>query len=150
VLKRELLRPAIFGLGDGCMSVIGVILYLLGDQRIIFAAALSGALSAALSMAGSEYLSDSDNGLLPSAVMGLATAAGGVIPAVPFLFMRGAPALALMGVLCLAVGVTVGVMRARQSRRHSVTAELAGTLAVFGLIFAAVLAVAVGLPAPGG
>ena len=36
-----LFRPAIFGLGDGCMSIVGVVLYLLGDQRLIFPAALA-------------------------------------------------------------------------------------------------------------
>ena len=60
------------------MSIVGVILYLLGDPRVIFATVLAGSISAALSMAGNDYLSDSDDGLLPSAVMGLATFAGGI------------------------------------------------------------------------
>jgi VIT1/CCC1 family predicted Fe2+/Mn2+ transporter len=144
-----LFRPAIFGLGDGCMSIVGVVLYLLGDQRLIFPAALSGAISAALSMAGNEYLSDSDNGLWPSAVMGLATAAGGIAPAIPFLFTRGALALAWMGVVCLLIGIVVGVMRAQACARHGFWTELGGTLGIFALIFAAVLAVSLALPAPG-
>ena len=146
--KTELFRPAIFGLGDGCMSIVGVVLYLLGDQHIIFAAALAGSISAALSMAGNEYLSDSDNGLFPSMVMGAATAAGGLLPALPFLFTHGALALALMGVTCLVIGVVVGVMRAQSCEKHTFWAELGGTLAIFAVIFGAVLAVSVGLPSP--
>jgi VIT1/CCC1 family predicted Fe2+/Mn2+ transporter len=147
--RTALFRPAIFGLGDGCMSIVGVVLYLLGDSKIIFAAALSGAISAALSMAGNEYLSDSDNGLWPSLVMGGATAAGGLLPALPFLFAHGALALVLMGVICLVIGVVVGVMRAGQCEKHTFWEELGGTLLIFVVIFAAVLAVSLGLPAPG-
>lgn len=131
------------------MTLVGVILYLLGDQHIIFAAALSGAISGALSMAGNEYLSDSENGLWPSLVMGLATAAGGVLPALPFLFWRGATALILMAAICLCIGVVVGWMRGKTCLKHTRLEEILGTLAIFGLIFALVIAVALGLPAPG-
>ena len=148
-MRTPLFRPAIFGLGDGCMSIVGVVLYLLGDQRLIFPAALSGAISAALSMAGSEYLSDSDNGVWPSAVMGLSTAAGGIAPAVPFLFTTGAGALTWMGGICLVIGGVVGVMRAQACAKHGFWAELGGTLAIFLLIFGAVLAVSLALPSPG-
>jgi VIT1/CCC1 family predicted Fe2+/Mn2+ transporter len=146
--RNSLFRPAIFGLGDGCMSIVGVVLYLLGDQRIIFAAVLSGALSAALSMSGNEYLSDSDNGLGASVVMGLATAAGGLLPAFPFLFWRGPAALTAMGLICLVIGLIVGIMRSRGRAKHSFWAEIGGTLAIFALIFVAVLVVALVLPAP--
>lgn len=148
-MKTPLFRPAIFGLGDGCMSIVGVVLYLLGDQHLIFPAALSGAISAALSMAGNEYLSDSDNGLWPSAVMGAATAAGGLAPAVPFLFATGAAALAWMGAVCLLIGIVVGILRARACTRHTFWQELGGTLAIFALIFGAVLAASLALPSSG-
>jgi VIT1/CCC1 family predicted Fe2+/Mn2+ transporter len=147
--RTPLFRPAIFGLGDGCMSIVGVVLYLLGDQRLIFPAALSGAISAALSMSGNEYLSDSDNGFWPSAVMGTATATGGIAPAIPFLFTTGALALEWMGVICLLIGVIVGVMRARECRKHTFWQELGGTLGIFILIFAAVFAASLALPASG-
>lgn len=148
--RVALARPAVFGIGDGCMSIVGVILYLLGDPRVIFATVLAGSISAALSMAGNDYLSDSDDGLLPSAVMGLATFAGGLAPALPFLFTRGRLALILMGVICLLLGVLVGVIRAQAATRHSFRVVFAGTLVIFALIFGAVLAVALGLPSPAG
>jgi VIT1/CCC1 family predicted Fe2+/Mn2+ transporter len=132
------------------MSIVGVILYLLGDQHLIVATAFSGALSAALSMAGNEYLSDSDNGLWPSMVMGVATCAGGVLPALPFIFWHGALALAIMGFICLVIGVVVGWMRGRECEKHTMLQEIGGTLIVFGIIFACVIGVAIGWPVPAG
>ena len=146
---RHLARPAVFGIGDGCMSIVGVVLYLLGDSHVIFAAALAGSISASLSMAGNDYLSDSDDGFLPSVVMGLATFAGGVLPALPFLFTSGAGALTLMGGICFLLGVLVGVIRARAATTHSFRVVFLGTLAIFAVIFAAVLIVSLALPAPG-
>jgi VIT1/CCC1 family predicted Fe2+/Mn2+ transporter len=148
--RKSLFRPAIFGLGDGCMSIVGVILYLLGDQHLIVATALSGAISAALSMAGNEYLSDSDNGLWPSIVMGLSTGAGGVLPALPFIFWHGSWALALMGLICLLIGLGVGWMRGRECEKHTMWQEILGTLIIFGLIFGCVIGVALGWPVPAG
>jgi VIT1/CCC1 family predicted Fe2+/Mn2+ transporter len=147
---KSLFRPAIFGLGDGCMSIVGVILYLLGDQHLIVATALSGAISAALSMAGNEYLSDSDNGLWPSVTMGLSTGAGGVLPALPFIFWHGATALVVMGVICLLIGIGVGWMRGRACEKHTMLQEISGTLIIFALIFGCVIGVAIGWPVPAG
>ena len=45
-VKRNLTRPAIFGLADGLMSMLGVVLYLSGHESLVFPTALSGAISA--------------------------------------------------------------------------------------------------------
>jgi VIT1/CCC1 family predicted Fe2+/Mn2+ transporter len=148
-VSRDLLRPAIFGLADGCMSLLGVVLYLLHDQRLIFPAALMGGISAAVSMAGGEYLSDSGSGPGASLVMGLATGAGAVAPAVPFAFTTGAAALAAMVVISVATGVTVGVLRGKASARHGTAFEVAVTLATLAGIFGVVLACALVVPNPG-
>jgi VIT1/CCC1 family predicted Fe2+/Mn2+ transporter len=147
--RASLLKPAIFGLADGCMSLIGVTLYLLGDQRIIFWAALSGAISSAVSMGAGEFMSDSDNGLWPSVVMGACTGLGGLVPAIPFLFTHGTLALVLMGVICLLIGTAVGVMRARTCKRHTFRQELLGTYFIFLVIFGVVIGCAMGFPSPG-
>jgi len=71
------------------MSLLGVVLYLMGHQSIIFPAALCGGISSALSMAGGEWLSDSENGLGASCVMGAATGLGAILPAVPYALWKG-------------------------------------------------------------
>jgi VIT1/CCC1 family predicted Fe2+/Mn2+ transporter len=131
------------------MSLLGVLLYLLGHQELIFYTALGGAIGSALSMAGGEYMSDSDNGLFPSIVMGLATGIGGIVPALPFAFFRGTWALVLMGAICVLIGLVVGVMRARTCKKHSFQEEIAGTFLILGAIFAVVITCAMVFPSPG-
>lgn len=128
------------------MSLLGVVLYLLGHQALIFPAAVAGAISSALSMAGGEFLSDSDSGLGASAVMGLATGLGALLPALPFAFTRGPAALAVMITTCVLIGALVGAMRARNCERHTFWQEMAGTLAVLALVFGVVTACTLLLP----
>jgi VIT1/CCC1 family predicted Fe2+/Mn2+ transporter len=147
--RSPLLRPAIFGLADGCMSMLGVLLYLLHHQNLIFPAALMGGISAAVSMAGGEWMSDSDNGFFPSAVMGLATGAGGILPAVPFALARGPLALTGTVVICLLIAGAVGAMRGRVSTKHGAVFEMAVTLLLLAAIFGIVLFCSVIVPNPG-
>jgi VIT1/CCC1 family predicted Fe2+/Mn2+ transporter len=126
------------GLSDGMMSPLGVILYLLGHQNLIFPAAVCGALSAMFSMGGSEFLSDSDTGLGGSLMMAGATGLGGILPALPFEFTSGALAIAASVVICVLIGFFVACLRSAQN----LLVGLAQTYAVLGLIFAAGLAVA--------
>lgn len=141
-MKQRLLKPAIFGLSDGMMSLLGVVLYLLGHQDLIFPAAVSGAISSALSMAGGEWLSESDSGLRASCVMGAATGLGGVLPALPFAFASGRVALGFMVVICLGIGALVALMRGGRSRGRA----FAETGAVLAAIFLAVLLCGLFLP----
>jgi VIT1/CCC1 family predicted Fe2+/Mn2+ transporter len=130
------------GLADGMMSPLGVLLYLLGHQSLIFPTALFGALSAMVSMAGSEFLSTSETGLGGSLMMGAATAVGGVLPALPFAVTTGPAAIAESVVICVLIGFVVACLR---PARNLVVA-LAQTYAVLGGIFAVVLVVAVIYP----
>lgn len=140
--RSRLTRPAIFGLADGTMSLLGVVLYLLGHQAIIFPAALSGGISSALSMAGGEWLSDSENGFAASLVMGGATGLGAVLPALPFAFASGAAAVAGSVVICVCIGVAVAFLRPHKS----VPLALLETFGVLAAIFAVVLACGLFLP----
>lgn len=148
VLDREHLRPAIFGLADGMMSLLGVILYLLGHQSLIFPVAISGAVSNALSMAGGEFMSDSDNGLAACIVMGISTGIGAIIPAIPFAFATGPLALAVFVTACLLVTIIVGSLRIRQRGEKITIRGLLPTLALLGAIFGVVIAVSLALPNP--
>lgn len=101
-----------FGAFDGCASLIGVVIYLLASHpALVFPAAVSGALTAAMSMGGGEFLSDSDNGLAASAVMAAATFTGALAPAVPFAFSHGPAAAAECAVICACVVVVVAALR---------------------------------------
>ncbi len=142
--RRRLARPAVFGLADGMMSLLGVVLFLLGHQSLIFPAALSGGISSALSMAGGEWLSDSENGLGASLVMGLATGLGAILPAVPYAVLTGPAAVASSVAVCILVGVAVSALRPMRS----LPMALAETFAVLAVIFGVVLAC--GLFLPGG
>jgi VIT1/CCC1 family predicted Fe2+/Mn2+ transporter len=142
--RSKLGRPAVFGLADGMMSLLGVVLYLMGHQSLIFPAALSGGISSALSMAGGEWLSDSENGLGTSCVMGAATGLGAILPALPYAFMTGPAAVAESVVICVCIGVCVAALRPATHLRRA----LLETFGILLAIFAAVLVC--GLFLPGG
>ena len=141
-MNRRLARPAIFGLADGLMSILGVVLYLLGHPSLIFPAALSGGISSALSMAGGEWLSDSGNGLGASCVMGAATGLGAILPALPFAITSGTAALTSTIVICVLIGAVVALMRPMRSRALA----FAETYTILGAIFLVVLACGLFLP----
>lgn len=110
--RRSLTSPAVLGGFDGTSSLLGVIVYLLVTHpALIFPAALSGAVSSALSMGAGEWLSDSDSGWAASLVMAGATLTGALLPAVPFAFGTGRLAVAESVVLCAGIGVTVAALR---------------------------------------
>lgn len=144
-----LLRPAIFGLADGCMSLLGVVLYLHGGiPMVVFMSALMGGISSMFSMAGGEFMSD-DGQVLPSLVMGVACGIGGILPAVPYLFLSGNPALwACIGVV-LAIGGLVAFLRAQASSQHGWLYTAVVTFVILGAIFGVVFACTAIFPTPG-
>ena len=143
-------RPTIFGLADGMMSLLGVILYLLGHQDLIFLTAVSGAITSALSMGGSEFMSDSDNGFSASAIMGAATGIGAILPALPFAFMRGTPAFVLMIVISFVIAVFVGWIRAKARGKKITVLSVGSTVLLFAIIIAVGSLVTVFLPGGAG
>lgn len=143
-------RPTIFGLADGMMSLLGVILYLLGHQNLIFLTAVSGAITSALSMGGSEFMSDSDNGLSASAIMGAATGVGAILPALPFAFIRGPVAFSLMIAISFVIAVFVGCIRAKARRKRITFMTVGGTVLLFGIIIGVGSLVTVFLPGGAG
>lgn len=125
--SRIPVRPVIFGLCDGAMSILGVVFYAAGHSSAVFPLALSGGLTAAASMAGGEWLSESGNGPAAAIAMGGATLAGSVIPAVPYAFALGRAAPVLSVALCGLVALLVA--RLREHRTHPYL-ETFGILAV--------------------
>lgn len=126
------------------MSMLGVVLFLLGHQSLIFPAALCGGISSALSMAGGEWLSDSENGLGASCVMGLATGLGAILPAVPYALGGGSLAVAESVVICVCIGVAVAALRPRRGLGMALVETFGILLAIFAVVLAC------GLILPGG
>ena len=124
------------------MSMLGVVLYLMGHQSIIFPAALSGGISSALSMAGGEWLSDSGNGFGASCAMGAATGLGAILPALPYAVTTGPAAVASSVVICVMIAVAVALLRPHRGTGLA----LLETFGVLSLIFAVVLACGLFLP----
>lgn len=126
--SRALARPVIFGLADGAMSILGVVFYASGHSGLVFPVALSGGLTAAVSMAAGQLLSDGgDPDPAAAAAMGAATLAGSVLPAVPYALWRSALAPVASIAVCVVIAAVVG--RLREHRRHRY-AETFGVLAV--------------------
>jgi VIT1/CCC1 family predicted Fe2+/Mn2+ transporter len=144
-----LFRPALFGLSDGMMSILGSVLYLLHHPSWIVPVALLSGLANALSMGGGEFLSDNDTGFWGAFVMGIATGSGAVLPAIPFMFGHGPLAIGIMVAVCLCIGVIVGGMRKQNCMKHSLAYEITTTLALLALIFGAVAGLSLVIPAGG-
>lgn len=142
--QSRLVPAAILGGFDGAASLIGVTVYLAATRHplLIFAAALSGALSAAVSMGGGEFLSDSDSGLQASAVMAAATFTGALLPAVPFAFGFTPVTVTACAVTCAMIVLTVAALQ--PSRR--LPRALAETAALLTLAVLVALACARLLP----
>jgi VIT family len=93
-------REAIFGSFDGMTSTLGVVAGLLATRATaphIVAGAIGIAVAATIGMGAGQYLSDEKRSVRKAVVMAVATLAGSVLPALPFIFGR------LTGV-CLGIG----------------------------------------------
>lgn len=123
-------RPAVFGGFDGLTAVLGVLLTLSGHGSLAFWAALSLGAAECVGMTAGEWLSDSDHGFIAALVIGVATMAGSVLPAVPYLFLAGVPAMAAsVGVLAL-LGVGITWMRSTDRGWWRALMETYGVIAV--------------------
>jgi len=114
---------AVFGVSDGLMSILGVVLFIAArSPALVFPAALMGGVSAAYSMGAGEFLGEDDSpGWAASLVMGAATFAGTVLPAVPYLWCAGWAALAQSCAVCLLVALLVGHLRSWRPHRYAET-----------------------------
>jgi len=144
MLGRKLARPVIFGLADGSLSIIGVVLYAAGHSDAVFPIALAGGVSAALSMSAGEWLSESSSGPSAAIAMGCATLGGSVLPAVPYLLLHGWQAPAVSVVLLAGVAAVVARLRAHRSHPYLETA------AVLAVVLGASVACALLIPGGAG
>jgi ABC-type dipeptide/oligopeptide/nickel transport system permease component len=146
-LKPSLARPMIFGLGDGMVSLLGAVFFLAGHPSLVLPTAVTSGATAAVSMAGFDWLSDdTDHGFGESCLLGLATWAGSVLPAFPWAFLAGSAAIACSVIICAATGVLIALLRPQRGKGLSVLE----TAAVFGTAFAAIAVCTTIFPGGGG
>jgi hypothetical protein len=114
-MSRDDLRQAIFGGFDGLTSALGVItgLIVAGTDTgpRILAASLGLAVAATVGMGAGEYLSDESRSTRRALVMGGATLAGCMLPALPFALGYGTVQLTASGALTVAAALTIGHYR---------------------------------------
>jgi VIT1/CCC1 family predicted Fe2+/Mn2+ transporter len=136
---RTLTRPVTFGLSDGLVCYLGVVLGLLAHPSLILPVAIGVGAAETVGMAAGEWLSESRNGFLPSLAIGLATGAGAVIPALPFAVMPGWYARSWSVAFVLVITAVIAWKRHRTGERSLVLAAAES----YGVLLAAAVVVAV-------
>lgn len=123
-------RPAVtFGAADGVTVAIGLLMSLEGQPHAMFRAALGAGLAELVGMTAGAWLSDEKAGIWPALANGAAAAAACVLPAVPWLALSGAVALALSLVLVAAAACGISCLRPEKGALAYVT--------TFGILAAA-------------
>lgn len=108
----HLVSRAVFGLFDGVTGCIGVLAGLIvahATPTAILATAAGLAVAAAVGMAFGEALSGGS--YAQAAVMGVATLAGSLAPALPVAMFYGATGYTVAGILVVAVAVVIAEVR---------------------------------------
>jgi hypothetical protein len=103
----QLIGPAIFGALDGSNTILGIINGVPDNHML--KVCLMAAASAGVSMAAGSWISK--EGLLKSAVLGVATSAGTVLPSLPYTIWSGRAALLGVGMVLLVLGTAISVVR---------------------------------------
>ncbi len=143
-MKPASLAPAVFGGFDGATSVVGVLLTLTGHPGQILPTALGLAVAGGVGMAAGSWLSaDTDGGPREAVVIGAATAAGTLLPALPYLLLAGAAAMVCSGLLLVLLGAAITLVRAGDRSLVRAAAE------TYGVLIAVSAAVAVAAVATG-
>ncbi len=106
---------AIFGGFDGVVSAVGVVAPLIiagASATAIVVAAVGLSINSAWSMGSGQYISDPQRRLRLAVVMGLATLAFSLLPALPFLLGGSRVVSSTIGVvLTLGTGVLIAELR---------------------------------------
>ena len=135
--SRTWVAPAVFGAFDGLTSSLGVLLALAGHPHIVLPTAVGVGSAEMVGMAAGQWQSDSTDGPGAAVVIGAATGAGCVLPAVPFAVMPPVAAAVSSAVLVLAVTAAIARLRADRGRVRAAVesyAILAATATVVLLV----------------
>lgn len=126
--RTSLLSPAVFGAFDGATSVVGVLLTLAGHSGQIVPAALGLAVAGGVGMCAGSWLSDDDAGPAEAVAIGVATAVGTVLPALPYMVLTGTAAMACSAIVLVLLGAVITLVRARDRSLRRAAAETYGVL----------------------
>lgn len=113
-LGRSEAREAIFGSFDGLTSTLGVVAGLLATGSTaphIVAGAIGIAVAATVGMGAGQYLSDDQRNVRKAVVMAVATLAGSVLPALPFIFGASVPCVLASVAITLLASAVIGHYR---------------------------------------
>ncbi|WP_040829021.1 hypothetical protein [Nocardia jiangxiensis] len=131
----KILKSAvIFGLVDGLTCGTGVLMSLHNHPSAILLAAIGLAIAEVIGMGCGEWLSDSGSFATPAAI-GIASGVGALIPAFPYLFLTGIPAIALA--LVMVAVVAAGITWARHTPGSSWLRVVIETYGVLTAVLAA-------------
>jgi VIT1/CCC1 family predicted Fe2+/Mn2+ transporter len=128
--------PAIFGFADGLVCAMGIVAGMViihATPRAIWAAAFSAGLAEMAGMAAGQYESAPEDGKLAAMVCGLASTAGAMSPAVPYLVTRGGLALGLSLGVTVVLCLVIAWLRPDHGGWRAVVQSLGITTAAVGL-----------------
>lgn len=111
---RDATSEAIFGAADGMVSLIGLVAGAMvahASPAALLTMAGGAAAAAAISMAGGDWLCGKTIKL--SAVMGVATLIGSLVPVLPIVFLPGLAGVLLAVALTLLLGVGISEARSQ-------------------------------------
>lgn len=132
---KAMTNRAIFGSFDGLVCAIGVIISLLSTQHLIFVGGVGVGLAETVGMAAAEWQSDSENGLLPSLVIGATAGTGAIAPTVPYAIGTGPGAeLTSIGMLALIVGAISFARIEKRGKKRAFVESFAIALAAAGVV----------------
>jgi VIT1/CCC1 family predicted Fe2+/Mn2+ transporter len=141
VNRRDGARQVIFGASDGVNGIVAALLGLAGaSSSTIVHTLLDVALGAGLSMGAAEWLSqDSDTGFAGGVMLGGATAAASLLPAVPYMILPRTAAPTAAVCIVAAVAIAIGLLRGwATGRRRRALFETLGVLVVVVAVCAAI------------
>ncbi len=130
---------ALFGATDGLTSTIAVILATLiaGTRHSLIAGGFAIAVAASVGMAYAEWMSDHNASKRRALVMGAATLIASAAPVIPFLFLWRASGIAVSLGVCIALAVTIAMLRGARtpdSYQRAVATTIGGILVVSVLV----------------
>lgn len=107
-------KEAIFGSVDGLGLYLGIVAGLIVSRQppsSVWVAAVSGGVAEFINMANAQRVSDRKSGPAAALVIGAASFAGCVVPAIPYAAWRGPGAFAVSLALAAAVGGIISWLR---------------------------------------
>jgi hypothetical protein len=133
ILSAALKKQAVFGAADGVAAVIGLVA-LTGQPHALVKAAIGVGLAELVGMTAGAWLSadEGETGFWHALANGAAAFACVTVPAVPFVFLRGWPAVAAS--LCVIVAIGAGISVLRTERGWPAVAKTYGVLAVAAVV----------------